>query len=280
MTDFYFLGVDTAPAQKAGADDGAFAILRARLRFQPRLPEPGTPEVEEEIIRQSISDYALAAVYARKHRNLSTRQWSGNMAHLHQRFRLSYIVMDPGGGGLYVKKDLLEPRQWIEGVETESRAIATMDEVAAPIDAERILSLFQRGDKGIEAIWPGLPADDNLVDAAHVSLREALAHGHLALPKPAREWTTTEVAGWPEEKQFCLRCLDEAADQLRSVRVQTDAEGTWLMTKHNARRFSAKGKKDVAYCILYAWVAFRIWLATRLTLGAYNSDDGHECATW
>jgi len=65
--------------------------------------------------------------------------------------------------------------------------------------------------------------------------------------KDAHEWRREQVMGWSEERQFALRNLSELADQLRNIMVATLDDGTFAFTKRNARRFSSRGHKDVAY---------------------------------
>ncbi|MHB9007636.1 MAG: hypothetical protein ACYDC1_11960 [Limisphaerales bacterium] len=280
----YFLGVDTAPAQTKQADDGALVVLRAEpvrlgmaaaADFQ-RAADPGEYHAAVEAMNNP-EDWRLSAVMARKFRNLSTRQWSGAIVDLHQRFRFGAVLVDPGGGGLWVKKDLANPRQLINGVEVDAKAISTLDDPTAPVDADRILHMYRRSDRGIAAQWPELPSDDALNDAAHVVLRAAFEHGRIVLPPPAKEWRREQVQGWPEERQLALNALDTAAEQLKAVTVATDSDGTWLLTKHNCRRFGATGKKDVGYALLYAHTAFLIWLRTRFILGGGSESEEALC---
>jgi hypothetical protein len=92
-----------------------------------------------------------------------------------------------------------------------------------------------------------------LLDAAHGALREALDHAQIALPVDAHEWRREQVMGWSEERQFSLRNLSEMTDQLRNITVATLDDGTFAFTKRNARQFSSRGRKDVAYAFMYAW---------------------------
>lgn len=250
---FYFLGVDTAPAQSAKADDGAVVILRAMTKARIFEADPNA-------LPDRAEDYSVAAVYARKIRNASMRQWTGFIHLLEKRFWLSMIVVDPGGGGLFIRKGLKEGRQLIENVDTDVTPIVTPCDSDAPVVAKFNLRLFKRGDRGIETIWPGLPGDDVLVDAAHGALREAVDHGQIAMPVDAAEFKREQVAGWSEERQFALRNLTEAGNQLVNISVATKEDGTYAFTKRNARQFSARGKKDLAYSLMYAWVGFLIWL--------------------
>ena len=57
--------------------------------------------------------------------------------------------MDPNGGGVLIKRELISPKQLINGVETEVVPIA--DQVDGPkqlVRGEFILNLFKRGGPG------------------------------------------------------------------------------------------------------------------------------------
>lgn len=268
---YYFCGFDTAPAQSARADDGAIVVLRATPRH----------EAEEGALSERADDYAESALYARKIRNASARQWSGFLHLLDERFGgFSMIVGDPGGGGLFIRKELGSSRQLIENAERECTPIVTPDDPNAPVVAKYTLRLFKRGDTGIESVWPKLAGDDVLNDAAHGALREAIEHGHVVLPPDAREWKRDQVAGWSEERQFALRNLSEMAAQLVNITVATKDDGTYAFTKHNVRMFSARGRKDLAYAFMYAHVAFLIWLRQVGQEEMYGGGDDSMTMSW
>lgn len=245
----FFLGYDPAGGQTQAADNAAATVLRAEDRRTAtdydRLP--------------SVSDFALAFTYARVIRNASARQQSGLIHRLDRAFRFSGVVMDPGGGGGLIRKDLLEPRQLIEGVETECVPIVTRDDVATVV-SRPILSMFRPKDPGISAVWPDVGSSDVLLDYAHSEFKSAVDNAWVAWPRPYDEWRRDEVHGWPEEQQWALRILDMARKELIAVKVVTREDGTVAYTKNNARQFVATGRKDVAYTHVYAWVAFLVWL--------------------
>lgn len=270
---FYFLGVDTAPAQTAKADDGAVVILRAMTKAR-------IAEADPNAMSDRAEDYTVAAVYARKIRNASVRQWTGFIHLLENRFRLSMIMIDPGGGGLFIRKGLKEMRQLIENVETDVTPIVTPCDTEAPVVAKFNLRLFKRGDGGIESIWPGLPGDDVLVDAAHGALREAIDHAQIAMPVDASEFKREQVSGWSDERQFCLRNLTEVGSQLVNINVATREDGTYAFTKRNARQFSSRGKKDLAYSLMYAWVAFLVWLKADDRNEWDTRESSNVCVGW
>ena len=56
------------------------------------------------------------------------------------------------------------------------------------------------------------------------------------------------------------------------IQVATAADGTYALTGHSAKQFSAGGKKDLAYACIYAYVRFLVWLK----MGELEFGEGRE----
>jgi len=82
----------------------------------------------------------------------------------------------------------------------------------------------------------------------------------VSWPKPYNDRAPSEYTDWPEEKRWALKTLDAARSQLVDIQVATAADGTYALTGHSAKQFSAGGKKDLAYACIYAYVRFLVWL--------------------
>ena len=245
---FYFLGIDPAPAQRKTADEGAMAVLRVRPR--PGLGAPPT---------NNLSDWLPEFVWAYRvtYKNpFTNRQWCGFIHKKHRQFGFAGICMDPQGGGQQIMTELNKTRQLVDGIETEVRPIASLEDTTVG-DASFILNLFRGTDAGISVIWPIVQGVDGLYDAAHSTFQQAIEHMECAFPPPQ----PAEVfRDWPEEKVWAQNNLIAARNQLQAIQVATTEDGRWDLTRHGARRFSALGKKDLAYACLYAWVRFMVWL--------------------
>ena len=270
---FFFNGTDTAPSETQRSDDGASVVAVATCR---RDLGPG-----DELPRQESDwdfDYCYGRVFTAKHR-LSARQWSGWLHGLHRRFGFTRICLDggAGGGGVFVKRELLNPSQLIDGV--ESKVVPIFD---STIESQRlstgqaqfILNMFKRGDPGCDAVWPdptgskALSGDDLLKDGLLSAYRQALGHGALHWPPPADEYLAThkeETAGWGEERVWALKNLTAGTHQLTNIVVETmekDGQQVQIHTSRGARKFSTLGHDDIAYAMMYCYAAFRIWLQT------------------
>ena len=257
----YFEGVDPASAQSSKADDGGLAVLR--LRPRPGLGRPAT-SVAGDWLMEFVWGYRVRGERAKPGQEdehffaQRAGDWSGLIHQKHQHFNFDGIMMDSQGGGQLIWPELNKAMQRINGAERAVTPIATVDDSSVG-NAHLILTLFMRDY--LEPLWPILnPGVDSLYTAAHNSFREAVEHGEVLFPKPFNERPAAETAGWPAEQKWALRTLDAARHQLVNIHVATKDTGEWELTRHNAYRFSATGKKDLAYCCLYAYVRALLWL--------------------
>ena len=255
----FFLGADTAPSESHRSDDGGLVAAVATPRQPPPCDARGAASYSDH-----ESDWWFDFIYARRLTSVeraSARQWAAVIHQLHQAFGFDKILMDPAGGGLFVQRELKAPRQFINGAEQDVTPI--VDLVTGPREVARgyfILHLFKRGDPGIESLWPGLPGDDNLNDAAYSEMKSACDHQLVGWPPHWRDLPPETVRGWASERQTVLRTLNECVDQFKNLSVATDEEGRQVMTRRGARQFSAQGKKDLMSAGMYCYLAFRLWL--------------------
>lgn len=256
---YFFEGVDAAPSEGARSDDGALVVGCARPRF-PKDVEPS----------QNEADWFFDYIYARRltsRERASARQWAAIIHEHHLRFGFEKIVLDPGGGGLFVQRELKSPKQFIGGAEREVTPI--VDQVNGPHEVVRghfILHLFKRGDPGIESLWPGLAGDDNLNDAAYSEMKLAIDHGLVGFP-PHPEDCREAMRSWPPERVEAMHTLNEMFSQFCAIAVQTRDDGSLAITKRGARQFFSSGKKDLVSAAIYCYLGFRMWLRSEDWLG-------------
>lgn len=247
----YFLGIDPAKGDIKKADDGALAILRA------------APAVEKP--KNSPAHWYLDYVWAYKVRKASAPQWGAIVHHKHQQFDFSGIMMDHGGGGVWIKDELAKSRQLIQGVETKVIPIGRMeDEATMPVNGRFILSMFKIGDASITKLWGShrLVNDSNVIDHAHEEFYDALANGIIGFLPDRRRFDKDFYATWSEEKKHASQMIVMGANQLTRIVVKTNDDGTTFLNKTGAREFSAKGRKDFAYAMILAFVKFLMWVQT------------------
>lgn len=257
----FFLGGDTAPSESHRSDDGSLVV---------GLATPRDPGLTWETLSDNEADWHFDFVRARTLTSVekaSARQWSALMHQWHQLYSFEKILLDPGGGGIFVARELKSQRQIINGAEQDVTPIA--DQVNGPREVSRgyfILHLYKRGDPGIELLWPGLAGDDKLNDAAYSEMKSAVDTGGVSWParlEDLRRDNPEALKGWTPERFGALDALNRTVDQFKNVSVVT-MEGPdgpqFAMTRRGARQFTATGKKDLMSGSMYCYLAFRIWL--------------------
>lgn len=258
---YFFLGVDPAPSEGLRSDDGALVAAMARPKV---LPDPRDKKWR---MSENPADWWFDYIYAKRltsKEKMSARQWSGVIHRLHQVFKFHKIVMDPNGGGIFVKRELMASRQMIMNIEREVTPIVDQDGGPnAVVRGDFILHLFKRGDPGIESLWPELKGDDLLNDAAHSEMKLAMEHLGVSWPMSYPEWrneSPDELKTWVEERMWATINLTVMTRQYNNIVVATKEDGTIAFTKNNARSFGAVGKKDFVSAGVNCYTAFRIFL--------------------
>ena len=316
MRDVYFMGVDPAPSEGMNSDEGAVVVGRARLIREPEgppgrrsptgpspPPSPAAPapgwagnswgtewSLGEAAGSQLWTDWWFDVVYARRltfRERASARQYAGLIHWVDRRFNCERIVMDPNGGGTFVKRELIGETQLINGVETQVVPIG--DRVDGPTKVVRgkfNLIMFKRGDPGLDELWPGLAGDEQLNDAVYCAVKEALELEKLRFPPPvaelrAREGPMAQPEGWwerlPEEAQWAYRNVEALQEQMLGLMAATKEDGTYQLTKRGAHVFTSVGKKDLVSGLLYAYAGFLVWLrAGEAGLPGGDAGDGGQ----
>jgi hypothetical protein len=294
---FFFLGGDPAPGQSKRADDGALAVGCARPRAGIETPT------------KNLSDWQFHYVWAYVLRGKSAREWSGFIHLKHRHFGFSGMLIDPQGGGQWVNLELAKSKQLIMGVETDVTPIVDMENIHV-VNGQMMLCMYRRRDPGIRILWPHLAGDDNLYEAMHIVMQEAVEHQIVTFPKPIaqREFNRSEspkcedltdpadprilkadmanraaggsLDGWEEERRWALINLDAGREQLVKVQVATREDGNYLVTGNGAKTFSATGRKDIAYAMIFAYVRFLVWLHMDGPDFAVTGKEQGYCATF
>ncbi len=278
----FFLGADTAPSESQTSDDGALVIAAAWPKHPPvELPDRNRHWSEEDkpLLPALPADWHFGYVYARRvtwKNKLSGRQWSGLIHDLHRRFQFSGIMMDPGGGGIWVKREMIDTHQVINGAVTEVVPLGDTEGDAFKVARGNfIVHLFKRGDPGIDKYWPMLAGDEMLNDAGYSMLKSDFENSEILMVPPIEHWMGQEHRQWfdsrPNELQRAIECLDAIVAQMAVFYIETGDDDIPKTTARGAKMFGSIGKKDLLSAALFSRTMFQVWLRVKL-----GWDDGAE----
>lgn len=267
--EIFALGVDTAPGVSKKSDFCAFDVWRIvevdpdRVGLGPfgaasdPSPKIGTFELGGRY-------FYISNVFAHIMRNVDVGQISGFIHYLHLVFGFAKVVMDygAGGGGAYVYKELVKPRQLIQNDIKIVTPMCTIDDPASD-SKQPIVVFFKRGGE-LDQLWQSkfLTGDEGIVEAAHFMYREGFEGQEFHWPQLAQNRDRSDYEPLTDNEKNAQRCLDEAWLQLTGIRTKVDPEGKPLLSGRGFRKFEAAGvkKKDAAYASMYGFLGVKLVL--------------------
>lgn len=265
--DVYFCAFDMARGsagskRSKGGDDFALSVIR--------IPHG-----------KSRPEYCCAI----RRNNIEAAQAAAIIQEMHQLFQFSYVMYDPGGGGLFVRDELRKPTQMIRNRLTAVYPLIEMDDNSGTI-GDMVLVPFRRSSWHIERLWGKMRSDSILVNRVHQNMRDMLENNGIAFPHPWEGWKDLNCLGQRREVDAMRDVLNNATGiteierthaevdlairQLVSVDVERDDNGEPLLDKFQMYKFQSKEKKDLAYSLIYTAMLVTVWRQ----LGKESGDDG------
>lgn len=247
------LGWDSAPSPSAKADlNAGFAWAGEAL--------PETTREIRGVLRINGRPWKIWPAWAVQMFGRDTGQLSGVIHRADQRFGFSRIVADPGGGGLWVQKELWKKSQFFDGKDQEVTGICTPETSAIYPQARPILCLFSRGSVDLNPVWQEdrfRNSDEGIIEACHRLMQGYFENGSILWPYPKDDRPVVDTATMDAEQRNALATITVAFQQFLSIKVVVDSSGVPAMTKRGFLRFTADGKKkkDLAYAAIYGLVA-------------------------
>lgn len=249
----YTLGWDTAYAQQKKNDWNFGVALKGEQLDAREYGKPG-------VFLANGNAWRISPCWALGYQNRRARESAGMVHRANQRFAFSRIVMDPGGGGLEVAKEMAQSEQFFDNLSQKVIGLCTRENAHLYPEASPIVHLFGRGDPDLQHVWGEerfRQSDEGPIHAIHVQLRNMIESRCLSWPLLAENRSPSEMAGWEAERKGVQVFLDQVFQQLGHIQVMVDKDGTARNSKRGFLMFEAKGKrkKDGAYAFLYALVA-------------------------
>lgn len=248
----YAMGWDTASGESRRSDWNAAGIWRAVEVREKDLGRLGVMPLDNGTYWH-LAPVAAVAVQSR-----DSVQCAGIIHGLHARFGFSRIVLDPGGGGKDVKKQLWKPQQLVEAVPRKVTGLCEWGREDEFPEALPIVCEFTPLSPRLLHVWDeGFGnSNDGILENMHRKMRDAWETRTIAWPMPLDMRPAASLRDWEQERLRFGRTLDEAFQQFGQIKVLVDRDGTPRLTANGRHRFAArKGKKDIAYAILYGFIA-------------------------
>lgn len=260
-TAYYIAGVDVAKNR----DDFTIVVIKY---------EPGKhPKV----------------VYCFRGNGMKNWQMSGMIHYVTKIFRLNFILMDAGGGGLYIKEFLEDPIQTIKGVKTSCAPILTPRDF--PVQGSiAILELF-KWSKEYQSLYryftrefPGVYHDDGILDISHSMLRTHIETRTIDFPV-SRNYnidanvldnlikTGFESVNAATEYRIIVENIDNMLNELVGVKRKLKPDGSFDTTGKGFYKWVSVKKKDSAYALLYAFLGYKIFISEREEEAEDEDDD-------
>lgn len=216
-------------------------------------------------------------VYCFRGNGMKTWQMSGMIHYVNKVFNLNSILMDAGGGGLYVKEELEKDIQIIGGREKKCSPILTQRDYPVP-HGRPILELFKWA-KEYQSVYryfsvefEGVHGDDGILDASHTMLKSAIQLKTISFPitsmvnidPKAMErliesgFESSEAAS---EHRIISENIDNMLEELIGVKRKLNKDKSFYKTQKGFYSWISVKKKDSAYALLYSYICYKIFMA-------------------
>lgn len=221
--------------------------------------------------RMLIGEWTPHHVLTYRKNKITDIAMSGVVHKFHKRFNFTFIVYDPGGGGLFVRDKLKNENQIIENEEVKCTPIVSWTDNSGVI-GDIILIPFMRSDPYISQMWGKMASDSVLVNRLHKEFKGAIEQKAVILSGRWDGWDG-ESSLWDvgrmraflnrneamEEKSRLKAEMDLAVTQLVHVDYKRDDDGNAVIDSHGMFDFKSKQKKDSAYSLIYGFMGVLVY---------------------
>jgi hypothetical protein len=222
------------------------------------------------LVKRTPPDPHYRIVYASKHR-CSLTALSGIVCGLYELFGISLIMIDPGGGGVWLidNDHLGATKQTVQTkagkVEKEAMPMIMMDASMDQTGA-RILQLFVPSCFLLEKTIGKMQSADQMINWAHDHVSSLIASAAVISPASA-----SDTEGKPNaRRETILGDIDEALDGLLDIGLVQGPDGTPDLTKNGY--FQYYPKPDLSYALVYGVAGMYLFSHER------RDDDSDEDA--
>lgn len=200
--------------------------------------------------------------------NIRLDEMAGRVFGILENFKVSLIMMDPGGGGIFLADQLAKKEQilTVQGAKVR-KTVTPIVQMGSDGEGQAILCMFSSGTKILKQIFQKIKGDDELINRAHSFLKSAFEKERVVSPLELKEFEIgkryKELVPVEEkeikEKYKILLAIDETFRELIAVETLKDKEGNPKRTANGFFSFVSRQRKDSAYSFLYGHFGCHIW---------------------
>ncbi len=271
--DIHALGWDTAPGSSQKADFSGGVGLRARPMPKSKVKSlDGLLEMDGEY-------YQVAPTYAVVLQGRGAPECSGLIHKVDDRFNFARIMMDPGGGGAWIYKEMVKSEQKIDGQWQERVGLCEPPDQGLYPTARPIVRFFKRGDQDVRSIFPSkfFAGDEGIVEAGHRELMRSLCNSHMLLPGKRMEFSRAVRSAWTPAELQVMDTLDRFLTELMGVSVMTKDKKPVVTSKGFLKFHAKKGKKDIAMAGMYGYCGLLAALKEDALIAGAGSYADEDC---
>ncbi|MEM4177824.1 MAG: hypothetical protein QXS29_09705 [Nitrososphaeria archaeon] len=216
------------------------------------------------VIKLSPPDPRFHLVYAERIRSTLT-ELSGRIHDLNMKFNPAAIMIDPGGGGIWlVDNDHLGNKVQIierngKKVEVNVEPLLLMDDQVSDYGSRKLCLFTPSNPLLVESVG-GMGSSDQLINWAHDLVSGLIDNRQIIAPG------TVDIGD--STMYNIMKAIDEVLSGLLEIGVVQDMDGTPILTKNGY--FSYHPKPDLAYSFVYAVCC--MYLVLKPKVGIYGEE--------
>lgn len=273
----FAMGKDTAGGASRRSDWNAMFIWGAWP-----VADPASVRSMDGIYPANGTLWRIRPAWAWQGKARDGGQLSGLVHRQNQRFQFGRMVYDPGGGGLWVAKELWKPVQFFDGAAHNVTGLCRAEDSGLYPEASPVLVKWAKGSVDLAHAWEEerfLVSDDGIVEAIHLKAQEMFFARQLEWQAAPEDWRRADLAALDAADRRSLEAIHTTLSQLARIKVRMttrNGEEVAMTTRQGFRSFTAVGKKDLAYACLYG-LAGLLSLLHDPDFDAAGEADAGEC---
>lgn len=259
-TAIYAYGADTAWSHTRTADASTGVVAKAQ-------PLPASTRSSFGVWRHPDTGAAwrITVPWAFRVFKKDFAQLAAIHHRMHQRFGFSRMVLDPGGGGHEVMRQMARNEQHFDGRANRVIGLSHFDIYHDFPESSPIVVPWVRRSVELSPLFQQnhLLDDAGPVEAINVLMSTLMDNGSILFPEAGDKWPKKQFSAFDPEQQSVIAAIDVMLREFTNVKVLLGKDGhPKISSRSGCRIFHAirREKKDLAYASLYSLAALFSYL--------------------